>query len=90
MPKKKPDENPSEGSGFYALAKAVEGLGEFPASYRMEEMSDHLASVASELGTLARVSALSVIAQHGSDEDRASAVKYLKQHYFEHGTFEDK
>jgi hypothetical protein len=41
------------------------------------------------MGTLAHVSAMSVIAQYGTEEDRAAAVKYLKGH-FERGTFEEE
>lgn len=90
MPKKNlSDEAAADASGFFALAKAIEGLGELPASYRMEEISEQLANVATELGTIAHVSAMSVIAQHGSNADRAAAVKYLKQH-FERGTFKEE
>jgi len=88
---KKPKNNGNDdtGKGFHALANAIEGLGELPASYRMEEIADNLASLASELGTLAHVSAMSVIAQHGTEDDRTAALKYLKRH-FERGTFEDE
>ncbi len=85
MPKK----NESDQTPDSALAKAIEGLGELPASYRIEEISDHLASLASEIGTLAHTSAMSVIAQYGTEADRAAAVKYLKR-YFERGTFEEE
>jgi mono/diheme cytochrome c family protein len=85
MPKK----NESDQTSDSALAKAIEGLGELPASYRIEEISEHLASLASELRSLAHASAMSIIAQYGTDEDRAAVVKYLK-HHFERGTFEEE
>jgi hypothetical protein len=74
------------GTGLYALAKAVEGLGELPASYRIEEISDSLGGISAALDRLANTTAMSVIAQYGTNEDRAAAVKHLKRR-FESGTF---
>jgi hypothetical protein len=76
------------GSAAYGLAKAIEGAGESVAGklhdlYHIEQIADHLGNLGSALNGLANATALSVIAQYGSTEDRAEAVSHLKSWFEE-------
>ncbi len=69
------------------LAKAIESIAEeLRPLYHIEQVADNLGALAPELDGLGKVTAMSVIARYGSDEDRAAAVAYLKD-WFERGTF---
>jgi hypothetical protein len=73
-----------QGAGMYGLAKAIEGVAdEIRPLYHIEQMGDYVGDLASAVNNLANATALSVIAQHGSTEDRAAVVERLK------GWFED-
>jgi len=85
MPKKtKATPKPSEasddlGSGFLALATAVDGIAEeLRPLYKIEDLNDNLAGIASSIHDLANATKLSLIAKHGSDGDRARVVAWLK------------
>ncbi len=68
------------GTAVYGLAKAVESVAEeLRPLYHIEQIADNLGALAPELDGLAKATAMSVIAQHGSNEDRAAAVSYLKR-----------
>ena len=51
--------------------------------YHLESAADNLGELASALGSLANATAMSVIAQNGTQEDRATAVAYLKRWFEE-------
>ena len=86
MPTKKnsPAQEPAD------LAKAVESVAEeLRPLYKIEETNDALGELASALHHLAHAQAMSVIAEFGSEKDRATAVEYLKRQY-ERGIFEEE
>jgi len=51
--------------------------------YHIEEIADNLGTLASALDGLTHATAMSVIAQYGSNEDRGAAVNYLKRWFDE-------
>lgn len=55
----------------------------FDKMYQIENVADNLASVGVALDHLAEASAMSVIAEYGTEEDRKTAVDYLKRRYEE-------
>ena|SRR5258708_7206374 len=74
--------NYDTGTGLYALAKAIEGVGEeLQPLYKIEDLNDRLNDIASALYELARASQMGLIAQYGGEEDREIALKYLKGHF---------
>jgi hypothetical protein len=68
------------GLGLLGLAKEIEGLAqEVRPLYHIEQMGDYVGEVANAVHHLANATAMSVICQYGTDEDRAAAVAYLKR-----------
>lgn len=49
----------------------------------LETVGDHLGEIASALERMAKVTAMGVIAKHGSPEDREIALGYLKRWFDE-------
>jgi hypothetical protein len=80
--------NDDLGSAVYGLAKEIKGAGDSVAEelrplYHIEVIADNLGTLASALDGLAHATAMSVIAQYGSNEDRAVVVAYLKRWFVE-------
>jgi NTP pyrophosphatase (non-canonical NTP hydrolase) len=74
------------GSGLFGVAKELGSeIGEVAQELRhlsyVETLSDHTADLASALADLAEVTALSIVARHGTDEDRALVVAKLKRRF---------
>ncbi len=68
------------GAALHGLAKEVGGVAEeLRTLYHIESVSGHLGELASALDSLAKATAMSVIAKNGINEDRAVAVAYLKR-----------
>ena len=62
------------------VAKAIECVAEeLETLYKFEEMNDSLNKIGEALYRLAQAQAVSVIATHGTEEDREWAVSYLKR-----------
>lgn len=67
------------GVALHGLARTIEGISEeLRPLYHIEAVADNLASLATALDGLSDATALGVIAQYGSSEDRAKAVARLK------------
>ena len=67
-------------SAIGALAMAVSDVSkEVRPLYHIESVADHIGELASALDSLAKATAMSVIAKNGSEEDRAIAVAHLKR-----------
>lgn len=62
------------------LAKAIECVAEeLQQLYKIEDVNDSLNEIGRAFHRLAEAQAVSVIAMHGTDEDREWAVSYLKR-----------
>jgi hypothetical protein len=71
-------------SAIGALAGAVSDISEeVRPLYHTESIADHIGELASALDSLAKATAMSVIAKNGSKEDRAIAVAHLKRWFEE-------
>jgi hypothetical protein len=70
----------STGQALYGLTKELGSIlaDELHPLYHLEEMAQSVNDVAVAMDTLARATAMSVIAKNGSEEDRAKAVSFLK------------
>ena len=67
-------------SEIYGLARAIDGIAEeLGPLYKMEYVAESLNRIAVALQRLATATAVSVIAQHGTADDRAEAVAGLKR-----------
>lgn len=75
-------------AALVALARSVDdsGLGYL---IHLDTISDHAGELASSLDAVAMALAASVIAQHGSAEDRAAAVKHLKSWFWKSEAFSE-
>ncbi len=49
----------------------------------LEDLADHMATLAAAVGALSDNTAASIIAQHGTDEDRKRVVEQLKSWFFQ-------
>ncbi len=84
----KPANNGDLGRAVFGLAKEVAGgLESIAEELRrlryVEDAADSLSELASALHGLANATALSVVAQYGSNEDRAAVVDKLKRWFEE-------
>jgi hypothetical protein len=52
-------------------------------------IADNLGSLANALEGVSKTAAIAVIVEHGTQEDRDEAVKYLKGWFWDSGIFED-
>jgi hypothetical protein len=69
------------GSGIFGLAKSIESVAEeLRPPWKIELLTDNLGEIAQQLAKQVHVQELSLIAQHGTDEDRKAIVKYVKQY----------
>ena len=76
------EESGDVGSGLYAVGKAVESVAEeLQPLYKIEELNEALNNIAQAIYDRANLSAMGLIAQYGTDEDREIALKYLKDHF---------
>jgi hypothetical protein len=78
-----PSSDDDHGSSTVSLAKeiarAVESVDEeLRPFYRVADIADNLADVATALRGAADVKAMATIAQYGTDEDRAKVVSFLR------------
>lgn len=72
------------GMALVGLAEELGGVGEeLRPLHHIETMADNIAELANALHHLANATALSVIAQHGTDEDRTTVVASLKRWFDE-------
>lgn len=79
----KPKRSSPEKSGD--VAKAIESVSEeLSPLYKIEETNEMLGAIAGALSDQCQV-----IAQYGTESDRATALKYLKRQ-FDSGTFEEE
>jgi len=81
MPKASDD---GTASALYGFAKELsasvdEVAKELRPLYHVENVADNVGELASAIARLASVTSLSVIATHGTDEDRAAVVAQLKR-----------
>jgi NTP pyrophosphatase (non-canonical NTP hydrolase) len=84
VPKAPKDKGGDLGLVLYGLAKEVgEVAHQLRDLYHLDSMSDHVGELASAFSSLADATAMSVIANSGTQEDRETAVKYLKQRFEE-------
>lgn len=68
-----------QGMALHGLAKEVGGIAEELGNlYKLETIGDNLAEIASALSHLANATALAIIAENGTDEERAEAVRKAK------------
>jgi hypothetical protein len=81
MPTKKTTKSKASTSSgeTHAMAEAISAIAEeLRPIHQIENLADHTASLASEVGFLARAHTLSAIAQFGNTQDKEWALKHLK------------
>jgi hypothetical protein len=66
-----------DASALHEVAKELRPL------YQIETLSENIGEIASALHSLAKATAMSVIAEHGNDDERAKAVECLKRWFEE-------
>jgi hypothetical protein len=71
------------------LGRVIDHSDELGDLRHLEILADNIGSLSSELDAIGKALAAHVIATHGSEEDRAAVIEYLKG-WFLTGTFSDR
>lgn len=77
-------------SALGALGSAIDHSNELGYLMQLEYIADNLGTAAGELDAIGKALAAHVIATHGTEQDRAQIVNYLKGWFSNTGAFHDR